>query len=187
MLVAASYRLWLGGSGMWTGVFVIIATGSIGLIWQRFRSGSLASISIQELWVFGVAVHLVLLALMLTIPDGTAQQVLTAISLPILLIYPLATVALGLLLSARLKRQAMTAAVAESEKRYRSIFESANVGKFLIMTTDRLEPNQSFCDMLGYELSEMNQKSLPSLLPVDEQEAVEERLKRLLTGKDDIW
>ena len=185
MIVAAIYRLWLGGSGMWTGALVIFSTGSVGLLWRRYRTECLASISVQELFVFGLVVHLVMLALLGTIPDGMALQTLTAVSLPVLLVYPAATVILGLFLSARLKRQAMTVSLAESEQRYRSIFESANVGKFLLSTSDGLEPNQFLCDMLGFDLSELRQKSLNGLLPVDERKDIEERLERLLAGEEE--
>ena len=185
MLLAAAYRIWLGGSAMWTGVLVIFATGTIGLIWRRYRPGRLAAISVLELLIFGLLVHLVMLGLMLTIPGGSGLQVLSAIAMPVLLVYPVATVALGMLLAARLKRQDLAVSLAQSETRYRSVFEAANVGKFLMSPDGDLDPNQSLSELLGHDVSELRRIPLQVLLPTEEREAMDQRLALLLAGDEE--
>ncbi|WP_285906931.1 PAS domain S-box protein [Pseudodesulfovibrio pelocollis] len=103
MLMTAAYRLHLGGAGAWTGVAVILAAGSIGIFWRHARKGSLASISWRELLLFGLTIHLVMLALMFTLPRATALLVLSRISWPVLLIFPAASCLMGLLLVNRLR------------------------------------------------------------------------------------
>lgn len=105
MAIAAAYRLWEGGNGAWTGIWVILATGGIGILWRYCRQGRLDDISVRELYCFGVGVHLVMLALMLTLPGEIAGHVLAGIGLPVLLVYPIATIALGWLLATRLQRE----------------------------------------------------------------------------------
>lgn len=105
MLITAAYRLWLGGPAALTGALVIVATGSLGLIWRHVRRRQLEQIPLWEMYLFGLAVSLVMLALMFTLPLPTALEVLRTISLPVLLIYPIGTVALGVLLSNRLRRE----------------------------------------------------------------------------------
>ena len=125
MAVAAAFRLLKGGVGAWTGVAVTLATGVIGILWRRFRKGRLQDVRARELYAFGIVVHLVMLALMLTLPWESARHVLAAIGLPVLLVYPVAATALGLLLANRLRRDQSAAALAESEHRFRTFVENA--------------------------------------------------------------
>lgn len=105
VLITAAYRFYLGGAAALTGVLVIVATASLGLLWRYQRRRQLENIPLWQLWLFGLIVHLVMLALMFTLPLERALQVLRAISLPVLLIYPLGNLALGLLLQNRLRRE----------------------------------------------------------------------------------
>jgi PAS domain S-box-containing protein len=132
MAMTAAFRLSQGGAAAYAGTAVIIATGSIGLIWQRLRKKPLGHISAGELYVFGIVNHIVMLALMLMLPLETARHVLSQISGPVLLIYPLATVALGLLLAGQLRRQQTSEALAESETTYRKLFQNNHVVMLLI-------------------------------------------------------
>ncbi|MDT8444564.1 MAG: EAL domain-containing protein, partial [Desulfuromonadales bacterium] len=183
MATAAAYRLWLGGAGIWTGVSVIVATGTIGIVWRRYRPQQLTDISMPELYGFGIVVHLVMLALMLTLPGDAGYRVLQGLWLPVLLIYPIATIALGWLLVARLQRENIGNALAVSEERYRSVFEAANVGKVLIQPGGELEVNQAFCDLLGLRPKQLRGKRWQDLVPTEEVGLINERLSALLQGK----
>lgn len=101
------YRLMQGGVAAWTGVSVIIATGGIGLAWRYLRKKNIDQISIIELYLFGLVNHVVMLLLMLTLPRETAFNVLSAVSFPVLLIYPIVTTLLGFLLVNRVQREKM--------------------------------------------------------------------------------
>lgn len=105
MVMAAALRIYQGGAATLTGVSVIVASGLIGICWRYFRFHKTTRITIGELYLFGLAVHLAMLALMFTLPKATALTVLTHISLPVLVIYPLATTLLGTLFTARLERK----------------------------------------------------------------------------------
>ena len=121
MAMTAAYRLYEGGAGAWIGVSVIVATGTVGIAWRHYRRRPLVEISLWELYLFGLVVHLVMLALMFTLPREAVLRVLAAISLPVLVLYPLVTVALGALLVNRLRREQMMAALREREQRFREI------------------------------------------------------------------
>lgn len=103
MLITAIYRLGIGGPAAWVGVSVILASGLLGLAWRRRYRDALADLGWRPLYALGIAVHVVMLALMLTLGWPSASQVLMAIGLPVLIIHPAATVALGLLLARRIK------------------------------------------------------------------------------------
>jgi PAS domain S-box-containing protein len=128
MALTAAFRLWQGGAAAWTGVAVILASGGIGIAWRHYRRRPLANIPAWELYAFGVVVHVVMLALMLSLPWESAKRVLTAIGLPVLLVYPAATAALGLLLANRLRRETAATALAEREALLRMAGSMARFG-----------------------------------------------------------
>ncbi len=105
MLITAAYRLYISGAAALTGVLVILASGGLGLGWRYLRRRRLEDIPVWQLYLFGVVVHLVMLGLMFTLPLQRALEVVRVISLPVLLIYPLGNLALGLLLQNRLRRE----------------------------------------------------------------------------------
>ena len=170
MAVAAAFRLFKGGAGAWTGTAVTLATGFIGILWRRFRKGRLQDISARELYAFGIVVHLVMLALMLTLPWDRATHVLHDISLPVLLVYPVAATALGLLLANRLRREQAAADLVASEARFRTLFESSGV-VMLVIDPDSgriVEANRAAADFYGYscvQLAAMNIAEINQLPP----------------------
>jgi PAS domain S-box-containing protein len=132
----AACRLVQGGSAAWTGVGVILASGGIGIAWRRRRRAPLEDVSWQELYGLGLIVHVVMLALMLTLPRAAVWRVLRGVALPVLLIYPLATAVLGALLANRLRRERASALLEDSAGRYRSLFENNHAVMLLIDARD---------------------------------------------------
>jgi two-component system sensor histidine kinase/response regulator len=135
MALTAAYRWTLGGVAMGPGIAVILASGFIGLAWRQALRRPAESIGWRQLYPLGLAVHAVMLALMLLMPREIAGQVLARISLPVMLIHPLITVALGLLLVERLRRRRDRAALQEREERYRSLFHN-NHAVMLVIDPD---------------------------------------------------
>jgi PAS domain S-box-containing protein len=132
MAMGSAFRLAHGGAAAWTGVSVILATGGIGLLWGRAKKKPLEETGVFEFWLFGVVNHLVMIALMFTLPLKTALHVVSTIALPVLLIYPALTVAFGLLLRDRARRWRMKQALTESEATYRNLFENSHAIMLLI-------------------------------------------------------
>ena len=156
MAIAAAFRLFKGGVGAWTGVSVTLATGAIGIAWRHLRKGRLQDVSARELYAFGIAVHLVMLALMLTLPWPSARHVLRGIGLPVLLVYPVAATALGLLLANRLRREETAAALAESEMRFRSLVQLSPVPMGFIDAAGRVVLfNRRFTELFGYSAADV--------------------------------
>ncbi|MBI5646545.1 MAG: PAS domain S-box protein [Ignavibacteriae bacterium] len=185
MCIAGVYRLALGGPGAVMGILVILATGTVGILWRRYTPNREKEIPVPELYGFGLVVHIVMLGLMLTLPIGTVQNAYTKIGAPVLLVYPLATVLLGRLLSARLQREAAADALVASEARYRGIFEAANVGKSITLPTGEVEVNRAFCEMLGYGREELRGKTWQELTPPEDVGPTQALLGPLLNGEQD--
>lgn len=97
-LLAIIYRLFLGGDGALTGAGVIVSSAAIGALYNHFKGGAIY-LRKRDYFLLGLLVHICLLLLMFTLPDRQWQKVLPLISVPILTIYPLATLFLGMLLA----------------------------------------------------------------------------------------
>jgi len=150
MLVAALFRFFQGGVATWVGIGVIVVSGGAGLLWRQLRAESLSTVSWGELYGLGLAVHLLMLLMMLMLPQPTAFEVLRAISLPIMLIYPVATVALGMLMVNRLKQESTARTLAENEERLRLALSAANLGLADIdLRTGQFIVNDTYAEYLG--------------------------------------
>jgi PAS domain S-box-containing protein len=152
MAITAAFRFYMGGTGTWTGIAVILTSGAIGIAWRYFRRQSLADISWHELYLFGIVVHIAMLLLMLTLPWATALLVLSHITLPVMLVYPLGTTLLGALISKRLRSEQADRVLRESEEKFRMAFYTSPDA----VNINRLEDgmyisiNPGFTRIMGY-------------------------------------
>ncbi|MGD9549198.1 MAG: PAS domain S-box protein [Candidatus Krumholzibacteriia bacterium] len=152
----AALRVAMGGAGTGMGISVIIATAAMGLGW-RGRSGiPLHRLGWFHLYLFGLAVHLVMIMLMGTLPGALMWPTLKAVAVPVLVIYPLGTVLLGRLLVTERQEMELARAVAESERKYRLYIDSAPTGVFVADSGGRyVEVNDAGCRMTGYSREEI--------------------------------
>ncbi len=150
MATTAAFRFLQGGTGTWTGIAVILTSGTIGIAWRYVRRRPLADISWRELYLFGIVVHFAMLLLMLTLPWATALPVLSRIALPVISIYPLGTVLLGVLMVNRLQSERTEQTLRESEDRYRSLFDNS-IDAVLLTAPDGsiLAANPEACRIFG--------------------------------------
>ncbi len=98
-IIAAAFRIDMGGPGMLTGVLVIASSVLIGLWGHSRLKPAVLPPSAWQLYLFGIVVHMAMLALMLTLPAGHGFSVLQRIGVPVLVFFPLATVLAGKILS----------------------------------------------------------------------------------------
>ncbi|MDR3570146.1 MAG: PAS domain S-box protein [Syntrophobacteraceae bacterium] len=115
-LMASACRVAIGGTGTVTGLLVIVSSAGIGLMARLRLKPEKEPPSASRLYLFGLAVHLTMVALMLTLPAEIVFTVLRRIGLPLLLIYPLATVLAGKILSDRLSTLSHLAHLKQSRK-----------------------------------------------------------------------
>jgi PAS domain S-box-containing protein len=183
MAMTGAFRLSLGGAAAWPGVAVILASGMLGLVWRRYRCPKSGDFSWRELYLFGLLIHVVMLALMLFLPWNMALRVLAQISLPVLIIFPLATAMLGSLLVLRQRREQIAAELQASEERMRLFFERQIVGMAITSPQKKwLQVNDELCRMLGYSREELAGVAWPELTHPDDLQADLARFEQLLSG-----
>lgn len=76
-------------------------------------------------------------------------------------------------------------ALREREEQFRSMFESANVGKSMTSPSGEITVNKAYAEMLGYSESELAHKTWQELTPPEEIAVTEALLKPLLRGEKD--
>jgi PAS domain S-box-containing protein len=121
IVITAVYRLYLGGAAAGMGVSVIVCTGFIGILWGKKLRKPLNDLTWWELYLFGITIHLVMLLCAFILPLDTALEVLSDISLPVMLIYPIGTLLLGLIMTNRLRREQTEDELKRAEARMRSL------------------------------------------------------------------
>ena len=190
MISTSVFRIYQGGAAAWTGVSVIFATGSIGILWRYLRNKKIDQISLIELYLFGILNHVVMLLLMLTLPLETALRVLAEISFPVLLIYPLATMILGFLLVNRAQREKIYNDLQEREEQLSLAVQAANIGFFdrnLVTGETHLSPEWK--RQLGYEEDEIRNDDLEweiRLHPEDKEKTID-RINAVFEGSDHFY
>ena len=87
-LIAATYRASLGGPGAVMGVSVIVMSVAVGALWRRWRHVARRDPSLLELYLFGLTVHVLMLALTVTLPWSIALRTFEDIAVPVIIISP---------------------------------------------------------------------------------------------------
>ncbi len=81
------------------------------------------------------------------------------------------------------KRKQAEDALRESEKKFKHVFESANVGKSITSLEGEIESNNAFCELLGYSPKELRNKKWQEITPPEEIEDIKALLEPLLKGE----
>ncbi len=129
--IAGAYRIYIGGAGMWAGIATIVASTYIGVAFRYKMQNRSEELSLFQIYVFGIIVHIIMLALQfLLIPNGSS--IVSTIWLPILLFFPLTTLVIGGLLNRNILLLKTEEKLKESEEEYRSLFEEHRAVKLII-------------------------------------------------------
>lgn len=186
MVMTAILRLYQGGDAAITGVMVIVASGLLGIAWHYYRQRPLSELLAREIYLFGIVIHGVMLALMFTLPWDIALKVLSSITFPVLLIYPLITVVLGMLFTRRLQRDQTAVALQESEFLFRSQFDLGNIGVAITHPEKSwLRVNPRLCEMLGYSEEELLRLTWPELTHPEDLQPDLDQFDRMLKGENE--
>ncbi|WP_407357010.1 ATP-binding protein [Methanolobus sp. WCC5] len=178
-LIIISYRLYLGGIGAIVGVSVTIGSVLLGLSWRRYQDRLKQLFGIFDLYVLGILVHLFMLLCMLLLPWPYSLEVLSQITLPVMLIYPAGTVLLGRLLNNQLARKRTQEALKENEIKLQSFIDNVPVGMFRKNSKGRMIlANPEMARIVGQETPE---QAVNSLQDIGEQLYVDpDRRKELI-------
>jgi len=176
VIVAIMMRMIIGGAGALPGISVILASALIGLAWRRWLFPKASKHRWLNVFAMSVCVHIAMLACMLILPYPNSKNVIQAIALPVMLIYPIVTVLLGLLLIRQQMLKQTQEQLKQSEERFKLLFDKAPLG-YQSLDSDGLfiEVNQQWCDLLGYTPEEVIGKWFGDFLAPDYRKTFRKR------------
>jgi PAS domain S-box-containing protein len=176
VLVAIFLRLSIGGIGALPGIAVIVTSAMIGLVWRRWVFPRSTKLRWLNIFAMSLCVHVVMLACMLILPYPNNINVISALALPVMLIYPVATVLLSLLLIRQQMLKQTQEQLKQSEERFKLLFDKAPLGyQSLDEEGYFIEVNQQWCDLLGYTREEVIGKWFGDFLSPENREAFQKR------------
>ena len=171
-VAAAVYRLGLGGTGTLPGLAVITTSALIGLAWRRWIYPKSIKWRWVSVYIMSICVHLTMLTCMLLLPYPESLNVIRAIALPVMVIYPIGSVILNLLLIRQQELRQAKEQLKQSEERFRLLFEKAPLGyQSLDENGNFIEVNQQWLDTFGYSREEVIGKWFGDFLPANYLEA----------------
>ena len=118
-------RVYMGGSGMIMGVLVVLSSAGIGLVARERNKPEDRPPRTSGLYAFGIAVHAVMVGLMFTLPEGVGLSTFHRVGPFVMMLYPLATILAGKLLSDQIRSRQAVAALRESEARFKLSLEAS--------------------------------------------------------------
>jgi diguanylate cyclase (GGDEF)-like protein/PAS domain S-box-containing protein len=120
-LMAAAYRLWLGGAGALVGVTVVGTSVLFGLAMRLALQRGWAQPRLLDFLLFGVLLHVVCLGWFLLLPVQHLQKLLETVAMPYLFVLAPSTALLALLLQDLKEQRLSKRALARSEALRRAI------------------------------------------------------------------
>ena len=185
-------RMLIGGVGLFTAILAILSSAGIGLYSHyRFKPWTKPP-TVENLYLFGIFVHVAMLAMMFTLPGGIGPGVIKSIGLPIILMYPLATILAGKIMSDSVRTEQVIYALRDKEKLYRQMFESSNDSVFINELEDGelgkfLDVNSVACRRLGYTREELLTMSSTDITPKDMEDIRRKVVKDLSETGQNIF
>jgi PAS domain S-box-containing protein len=131
-LMTIPIRITQGGPGELMGVMVILVSAAIGTGVHIYRRRKPKEMPLDSLFIFGLAVHLAMLAMTICLPQSMILPVLKHIGGPVILIYPLATILIGKILSDQATRNELLQKIKEAAENLRITLNS--IGDAVIST-----------------------------------------------------
>ncbi len=183
MIMTGVFRLYTGGDGAWMGVSTIVASGAIGIAWRDLRRRRPGNITLPELYVFGIIVHLVVLALIVLLPRHHVFGILARVAPPMMIVFPFGTALLGMLMSGRQKRRRAEDALRENEERWLFAIEGSSDGVWdRNMRTGEVFYSRRWKEILGFPEGEIGADAGEWMkrVHVDDRPRVEDELKKHL-------
>lgn len=176
VMITGILRIWQGGSGVWMGLASILSSAAIGVVFHRSHSRFFWLTNAFPLYVFGFIVHVAMIFCMFALPDDVRWAAISDLSLPVLLIYPLATMLYGRLLVELEKHKNAVDDLRENQDFLAKIINA--IGDPLFVKDRRhcwMLLNDSYCELLGQPREGLIGKVSPGFYSSEQALAVWER------------
>lgn len=149
-------RIYQGGVGVRMGVLVIITSACIGAIFHIRNKKKKREVTRKLIYCMSIIVHVVMLLIMFTLPDGIGVSTIKLIGLPILITYPIAALLIGRVLLETNERIKMVATLKETENQLSRALDNAPI-PIMLRTDDGkvLKISKKWTEITGYTIEDI--------------------------------
>ncbi|GAB7088629.1 PAS domain S-box protein [Marinifilum fragile] len=175
MLITSTYRFFMGGDGIIMGIAVIICSGTIGILWRELLTRVDHQLKWVELLLMGLIVHIAMLFCTLLLPSEKIYSTLSYLVLPLLTIYPIVNMLLGLFMQRQMQNVNNRTILSSTEEKYSRLYGSMS-DAYVVMDIEYniLEGNKALQDVLGYSEKDLLSTNFKNITPqkwihIDEQ------------------
>ncbi|MBF0572940.1 MAG: PAS domain-containing protein [Desulfamplus sp.] len=181
--ITAAYRLLLGGVGTITGLSVITSSFIIGAIARFYLKPEKKPPSVRNLYILGFVVHLSMVAIVFLtlLSKGTGASVAMKIGPPVMLLYPLATILAGKILSDLLESRRQMCELQNTKGLLTSLLHSMyDIVFFKDINGVYLGCNKAFAEHLGLSIEEIIGKTDYDLFTKEDADFFRSNDKKML-------
>ncbi len=168
-LMVIGFRFHLGGIGMIAGIGAIATAMVVGMLFATKFDAEIRKIGVKQLLLMALVITPLSLLWIFALPSmEMALPILSKLLLPVSIMYPLATLLLGLMLAHEQERTSLLEALEAKEKKFRESIDSVPE---ILYRTDRhgrisfLSPSVE--KLLGYTPDELLGKIAPEVVYAD--------------------
>ncbi len=116
-VLVSIYRMYLGGVGMIAGIGAVLTASALGVLFARIWGQDPGHIRATHLLAMGVALVITGMAWVFALPDlAMALRVFHTVAPPVAILFPLATIILGLFFAQEARRESTESALREAQK-----------------------------------------------------------------------
>lgn len=185
LMIILSYRIYLGGAGLLMGIATILEAALIGLIWRQFRKHKLSEISAAELYLFGLMIHGIMLLATWFLPNDIRMGVLANTWIPVIVIYPLVTMFLGMFFVGGIRLELAEEASKKGEIFFKESQRAAYIGSYNAdFVKDSWESSEVLDEIFGIDRNYVRStKGWLDLVAPDDKEMMEKYLQKEVLTK----
>lgn len=170
VITASVYRYTMGGVGAFAGIMTVISAAFIGNLWRIWIFPRLKLVYVS-IYAMSVLVHVSFIACLLLIPSPNYMDVIRAVSMPIMLIYPVATVLLSIIILHQKTLRQSKQDLEDSEIKFKHLFEEAPMGyQSLDVDGNIIVVNNRWSEIFGYTKEEASNHNFYDFLSDDGKE-----------------
>ncbi|MCY1632803.1 PAS domain S-box protein [Marinifilum sp. D737] len=190
VLITGLYRFFMGGDGVTMGIAVIISSATIGIIWRELLTRVGNQLKWVELLLMGLVVHIAMLFCTLLLPSEKIYSTLSYLVLPLLTIYPIVNMLLGLFIQHQIQNVNNRTILSSTEEKYSRLYGSMS-DAYLVMDIEYniLECNQALQDVLGYSEKDLLETNFKNITP-DKWIQIDENIIKnevLISGSSQVY
>ncbi len=180
--IAGVYRTYMGGGGVYMGLGVIATSALIGCGGHYLRRRGYDPLRPLPLFIFGFIVHISMICWMMALPSHIRWNVIRQISLPVMTIFPFATLLLGTLLKDQEAKTRFERELGESEAKYHALVENAQELIFVARDYTFLYVNRFVSRLTGFSATDLMGRSILEWIADEDKDRVREVHQQILEG-----